>query len=216
MASSPAITGRSSSCSDRYGVPRVGSGARPHLLSPRFRTGGGRDVCSSHDQCRSRPPAARGCRRALLHRGRGDQGRRLRRLGRSPACAPESRPWRIWLIAAEARRGWTWRVFVIGLAYAATLTLFVLANRLTTSANTIFLQSTAPLYLALLAPWLLRGADPASGCRGHGRHRRSDLGLTFHGVGPAPAPRLPIPGAATSWRQRVASSGLSRSAGSAG
>ena len=41
------------------------------------------------------------------------------------------------------------------MAYAATLTLFVLANRLTTAANTIYLQSTAPLYLALLAPWLL-------------------------------------------------------------
>jgi drug/metabolite transporter (DMT)-like permease len=41
-------------------------------------------------------------------------------------------------------------------AYAATLVLFVLANRLTTSANAIFLQSTAPLYLLLLGPWLLR------------------------------------------------------------
>ena len=30
------------------------------------------------------------------------------------------------------------------------------ANKLTTAANTIFLQSTAPLYTALLAPWLLR------------------------------------------------------------
>jgi drug/metabolite transporter (DMT)-like permease len=34
--------------------------------------------------------------------------------------------------------------------------LFVLANRLTTAANTIFLQSTAPLYLLFLAPWLLK------------------------------------------------------------
>ena len=98
----------------------------------------------------------------------------------------------IWLIAEEARRGWTWRVFVIGLAYAATLTLFVLANRLTTSANTIFLQSTAPLYLALLAPWLLR--EPT---------RRQDvvvmvaivigLGLTFHGV-VQPGATAPDPG----------------------
>jgi drug/metabolite transporter, DME family len=36
------------------------------------------------------------------------------------------------------------------------LILFVLANRLTTAANTIFLQSTAPLYILLLGPWLLR------------------------------------------------------------
>ena len=45
---------------------------------------------------------------------------------------------------------------MIGSAYAATLILFVLANKLTTSANTIFLQSTAPLYLLLLGPLVLR------------------------------------------------------------
>lgn len=54
-----------------------------------------------------------------------------------------------------ARRGWSWRAALVGAAYAATLVLFVLANRLTTAANTIFLQSTAPLYLLLLGPWLL-------------------------------------------------------------
>jgi drug/metabolite transporter (DMT)-like permease len=36
------------------------------------------------------------------------------------------------------------------------VTLFVLANKLTTSANSIFLQSTAPLYILMLSPWLLR------------------------------------------------------------
>lgn len=41
-------------------------------------------------------------------------------------------------------------------SYAATLILFVAANKLTTSAATIFLQATAPLYLALLGPLLLR------------------------------------------------------------
>lgn|SRR5579872_2040427 len=56
----------------------------------------------------------------------------------------------------EARRGWSWRIVPPAFAYAATLVLFVLANRLTTSANAIFLQSTAPLYLLLLGPWLLR------------------------------------------------------------
>jgi drug/metabolite transporter, DME family len=55
-----------------------------------------------------------------------------------------------------ARRGWTWRTWLIGLAYAATLILFVAANKLTTSANAIFLQSTAPLYLLLLGPLVLR------------------------------------------------------------
>ncbi len=87
-------------------------------------------------------------------------------------------------LTAEARRGWSRRAVIVGVAYAACLTLFVLANRLTTSANTIFLQSTAPLYLAILGPWLLK--EPT---------RRQDLGfmaavglglaLFFVGVEPA-------------------------------
>jgi len=60
------------------------------------------------------------------------------------------------LLLPESRRGWNLRSALVGVAYAATVTLFVLANKLTTSANTIFLQSTAPLYILLLSPWLLR------------------------------------------------------------
>jgi DME family drug/metabolite transporter len=95
------------------------------------------------------------------------------------------------LVTTEARRGWSRRVVVVGVAYAACLTLFVLANRLTTSANTIFLQSTAPLYLVVLGPWLLK--EPT---------RRQDLGfmavvgaglvLFFVGVEP-PAVTAPDP-----------------------
>jgi drug/metabolite transporter (DMT)-like permease len=59
------------------------------------------------------------------------------------------------LVVPNARRGWTRATAGIGLAYAATLVLFVLGNKLTTSANTIFLQSAAPLYLLLMAPLLL-------------------------------------------------------------
>jgi drug/metabolite transporter (DMT)-like permease len=33
---------------------------------------------------------------------------------------------------------------------------YAVANKLTTAANTIFLQSTSPLYVLLLSPWLLR------------------------------------------------------------
>jgi DME family drug/metabolite transporter len=62
----------------------------------------------------------------------------------------------VWLMVPAARRGWSWKVLPVGAAYAATLVLFVLANKLTTSASTIYLQSTAPLYLLVLAPWLLR------------------------------------------------------------
>lgn len=42
-----------------------------------------------------------------------------------------------------------------GIVYAATVTLFVLATKLTTAANAIFLQATAPLYLLLLGPLIL-------------------------------------------------------------
>jgi DME family drug/metabolite transporter len=55
-----------------------------------------------------------------------------------------------------ARRGWTARGTAIGAAYAATMVLFVWANKLTTAASTIFLQATAPLFILLLGPWLLR------------------------------------------------------------
>jgi drug/metabolite transporter (DMT)-like permease len=60
------------------------------------------------------------------------------------------------LALPEARRGWSWRTILVAAAYASTLILFSLANRLTTAANAIFLQSAAPLYLLLLGPWLLR------------------------------------------------------------
>jgi DME family drug/metabolite transporter len=60
------------------------------------------------------------------------------------------------LLIPAARRGWNWRVLLVGVAYAATLILFVIANKLTTAANTIFLQSSAPLYVLLLGPLLLK------------------------------------------------------------
>lgn len=60
-----------------------------------------------------------------------------------------------WLLP-EARRGWRGQALLAALPYAATLTLFGLSTKLTTAANAIFLQSTAPLWVAALAPWLLR------------------------------------------------------------
>lgn len=44
----------------------------------------------------------------------------------------------------------------VSLAFGAALLLFVLANKMTTAANTIFLVSTSPIYLLLLSPWLLK------------------------------------------------------------
>jgi drug/metabolite transporter, DME family len=58
-------------------------------------------------------------------------------------------------VIPESRRSWQWRMLPVATCYAATLVLFVLANRLTTAANSIFLQSAAPLYVLLLGPLLL-------------------------------------------------------------
>jgi drug/metabolite transporter (DMT)-like permease len=62
------------------------------------------------------------------------------------------------VIAAGGRglwRGFSWRSALVGAAQAATLITFVTANKLTTAANAVFLQATAPLYIALLGPSLL-------------------------------------------------------------
>ena len=59
------------------------------------------------------------------------------------------------LLFMRGRITWSWPTVGIGAIYAATLTLFVSSTKLTTSANAIFLQSTAPLYIAVLAPLLL-------------------------------------------------------------
>ncbi len=48
------------------------------------------------------------------------------------------------------------RVLGVGAAYAATVLLFVIANKLTTAANAIFIQDSAPLYVLLMSPLLLR------------------------------------------------------------
>ena len=56
----------------------------------------------------------------------------------------------------SSRRIRDWRIALVGLAYAAMLVLFVQSTKLTTAANAIFLQSTAPLYLLLIGPVLLR------------------------------------------------------------
>ena len=59
------------------------------------------------------------------------------------------------VLIPAARRGWNRRTWLVAVAYATTLITFVLANKLTTAANTIFLQGSAPLYVLLLSPWLL-------------------------------------------------------------
>jgi drug/metabolite transporter (DMT)-like permease len=58
------------------------------------------------------------------------------------------------------------------LCYAATVILFVIANKWTTAANAILLQYTAPVYVALLSTWLLKE-----------RITRSDLITIFAALG---------------------------------
>lgn len=60
------------------------------------------------------------------------------------------------ILLPRSRHNWSWRTLVVGATFAVTLILFVAGNKLTTAANTIFLQSTAPLWIAIAAPFLLR------------------------------------------------------------
>lgn len=63
------------------------------------------------------------------------------------------------LILAYMRRPhfkWSWSLVLGSLTYASTVILFVVANKLTTAANTILLQYTAPIWVALLAGWILK------------------------------------------------------------
>jgi drug/metabolite transporter (DMT)-like permease len=70
----------------------------------------------------------------------------------------------VFLVATvrEARVRPTLRVLAVSVGYAFTVVLFVLATKLTTAANAIFIQDTAPLWVLLLSPWLL-GERPTRG-----------------------------------------------------
>src|SRR5580765_7653022 len=60
------------------------------------------------------------------------------------------------LMLPAARRGFSKLSAMVAAGYAATMILFVLANKLTTAASTIFLQATAPIYLIVISPRLLK------------------------------------------------------------
>jgi drug/metabolite transporter (DMT)-like permease len=49
----------------------------------------------------------------------------------------------------------SWNTIPGAIAYSATVFLFVVATKLTTAANAIFLQYTAPIYIAMISPWFL-------------------------------------------------------------
>src|SRR5438105_9204816 len=79
----------------------------------------------------------------------------------------------ILIVLPDARRAWTWRTAIVGFVYAATTLLYVQANKHTTAASAIFLQSTSPLFILLLAPLLL----------GEHATRRDIVQTTAMGVG---------------------------------
>ncbi len=62
----------------------------------------------------------------------------------------------LWILLPTWRRFWRPRVLLVGACYASTFVCFVIATKYTMSANAIFLQSTSPIYVLLLAPRLLR------------------------------------------------------------
>ncbi len=93
----------------------------------------------------------------------------------------------LFALLPHARRGYRPASFLVGVVYAACMVLFVLANKLTTAANSIFLQSTAPLYVLVASPLLLK--EPV---------RRSDLvfiGTIALGLGMFFLERRPQPSA---------------------
>jgi drug/metabolite transporter (DMT)-like permease len=88
------------------------------------------------------------------------------------------------LLWMRGRLKWSASVWLAGIVYACMTVLYVASTKLTTSANAIFLQSTGPLYLLLLAPYVL-----------HERIRKADflylcalavgLAICFLGTPPA-------------------------------
>jgi len=67
----------------------------------------------------------------------------------------------LWLVfktffRSEFRLDWSRDNLLIAVFYSAFSTLFALSTKLTTSANTILLQYTAPVWVAFLGPWLLK------------------------------------------------------------
>lgn len=69
------------------------------------------------------------------------------------------------VVPREVRRASRWlspQIFITAVVYAALLVLFVLATKLTTSANAIFLQFTAPIYVLFFEPILNKTKIKAS------------------------------------------------------
>ena len=60
------------------------------------------------------------------------------------------------LVGPTVFRSFQWRHVPVAAFYAATTILFSVSNKLTTAANAVFLQDTAPVFLLLLGPLFLK------------------------------------------------------------
>lgn len=62
----------------------------------------------------------------------------------------------LWFSQGAIRFKWSFNLIAGALCYASTVTLYVAANNLTTNANAVVLQYTAPVYVALFGVWFLK------------------------------------------------------------
>ncbi|MBN1828865.1 MAG: DMT family transporter [Deltaproteobacteria bacterium] len=59
------------------------------------------------------------------------------------------------LVSRRLKWHWSWPQIGGGVAYAALVILFIAANKLTTAANAILIQYSAPIYIALFSNWFI-------------------------------------------------------------
>ncbi len=59
-------------------------------------------------------------------------------------------------VRGKKQTKWSWLLAGGAVAYAGTVITFVVATKMTTAANAILLQYTAPIYVAVLGAWLLK------------------------------------------------------------
>jgi len=55
----------------------------------------------------------------------------------------------------ETRKSWSWNLVPVSLSIAALHLCYVWSTKTTTAANTIFIQSSAPLWVLVASPWAL-------------------------------------------------------------
>ena len=62
----------------------------------------------------------------------------------------------MWAYVKKPKFTWSNIQIMGAVAYALTVIFFVIANKLTTAANSILLQYTGPIYVALFSYWFLK------------------------------------------------------------